>query len=45
VLGIPRADQRGIAELVPVGEASAERDEHVRMFNDPEVRAAGIPGG
>jgi CubicO group peptidase (beta-lactamase class C family) len=45
VLGIPAADQRGIAELVPVGEASAERDEHVRMFNDPDVRAAGIPGG
>lgn len=34
-----------IAPLVSVGGESAERDEMIRFFDDPDVRAAGVPGG
>jgi CubicO group peptidase (beta-lactamase class C family) len=49
-LGLPRVlglgpDVDGIAPLVPVGGESAERDATIRLFEDPVVRAAGVPGG
>ena len=48
-LGLPRAlglradDQADVAPLVPVGDDA--RDDFALEFNDPEVRAAGNPGG
>ncbi len=45
VLGIDAADTGPIAPLVPLGGPNGDRDELVRLFDDPAVRAAGVPGG
>ena len=42
-LGIPDEQQHGLASLVPVDDAAAS-DVGMRL-NDPEARAAGVPGG
>jgi CubicO group peptidase (beta-lactamase class C family) len=45
VLGVDPGHDDGIAPLTAVAGESAERDELLRLFTDPAVRAAGVPGG
>jgi CubicO group peptidase (beta-lactamase class C family) len=45
VLGLGVGESAGVAPLVPVWGASAERDGTILLFDDPVVRAAGVPGG
>jgi CubicO group peptidase (beta-lactamase class C family) len=45
VLGLGPGERAAIAPLVPVGGESVERDEMIRLFDDPVTRAAGVPGG
>ena len=47
LLGIPEADQHDIAEGVRMGEPVTTNpvDVDTMKFNDPAVRAAGVPGG
>jgi len=43
VLGIPEADQHGIATLVALGDGP--RDDLIMSLDAPAERAAGVPGG
>jgi CubicO group peptidase (beta-lactamase class C family) len=43
VLGIADGQQAGIAQLVPIGDGP--RDDLIMWLDQPEVRAAGVPGG
>src|SRR5262249_43908174 len=47
LLGIPEEEQQNIADGVRLGEASPDSPVTVdtMTFNDPPVRAAGVPGG
>jgi CubicO group peptidase (beta-lactamase class C family) len=46
VLGIPTADQGDVVAGVAVGATRTDaQDELLEIANDPQVRAAGVPGG
>jgi CubicO group peptidase (beta-lactamase class C family) len=45
VLGIEEEDQDGIADGVPLGSEPTGPEVDTLKFNDPAVRAAGVPGG
>jgi CubicO group peptidase (beta-lactamase class C family) len=45
LLGIAPSDQGDIADGVRIGEPPADELIDLMRFNDPDVRAAGVPGG
>jgi CubicO group peptidase (beta-lactamase class C family) len=45
LLGIPEEDQHDIADGVRLGEEPTGMDVDTMQFNEPAVRAAGVPGG
>jgi CubicO group peptidase (beta-lactamase class C family) len=44
LLGIREGEQTNIATLTPVGDGEGERLVHLERLNQPDVRAAGVPG-